>query len=207
MKRIFNPIQLFVSVLFLGGVLGFTSCSDDDDPALPEVTTEAMFGSYTGTMETHAVVAHSEGEEAPAGVAVEATVNNDTIYFDQFPIRDIVLSIIGDEEQTDQIVAALGDIRYKVGYAPALTEEKDRITFDMDPKPLTLQVPTGIEEGQMLQIEVKVAAVDGAAYTLESQQLNFSFGATEVLLGEGETQVALPGFQPLTFEFQFQKQK
>lgn len=53
---------------------------------------------------------------------------------------------------------------------------------------------------------MKVAAVDGAAYTLESKQLDFSFGASEVLLGEGETQVALPGFRPLTFRFQLQKQ-
>ena len=36
-------------------------------------------------------------------------VDNDTVYFDSFPIKDIVLDIVGDKETANKIVEAVGD--------------------------------------------------------------------------------------------------
>lgn len=200
-------------MLVLGCSFGFTSCSDDDDPKLPEeVTTETMAGNYTGRM-VSLTASPTEGddnaEETPEGVEVKAQVANDTIYLEQFPINDIVLSIVGDKTVADNIVKAVGDVNYKIGYKPELTQEKDSIRMVLDPKPLHLAIELPAsnenEEPQTLQITVNVKAGENAGYDIESANMKFYFGATEVLLGEGENQQALPGFRPTTFHFDMDK--
>ena len=134
----------------------------------------------------------------------------DTVYFDSFPIKDIVLDIVGDEETANKIVEAVGDVSYKIGYEPELNTEKDSILFVLDPKPLELNVsiPSETEggEAQNLHIEVKVSPVDGANYEVETTNLKFKIYVPEVSLGEGDNEpVALPGFVPATFDFELKK--
>ena len=53
MKKQIKLNRLFISMLMLGCSLGFVACSDDDEttPTPPvEVTTDHMFGNYTGKM-------------------------------------------------------------------------------------------------------------------------------------------------------------
>ena len=124
----FNAMRLFVSLLLLSSSFCFTACDDDDETSTSpnEVTTETMFGTYTGKMFSTNVFpseneSSEEGEEKPSGVDISAKVNNDTVYFEKFPIKDIVLSIIPDEDMADKIVEAVGDINYKLLCLPTLT--------------------------------------------------------------------------------------
>lgn len=216
MKRVIKSMRVLISVLLLGSAFGFVSCSSDDEnlPQIPdEVTTNVMFGKYAGKMTAYSVNPLDDegsggGEEVPAGVDISANVNNDTICFGSFPIRDIVLSIIKDETLADKIVEAVGDVTYKIGYKPSFTTDKDSIVFVLNPEPLKLSVtiPSATEEeAQSLQIEVKVEAGDSAAFAVESGNAKFGFSATEVLLGEGEGQIGLPGFRAMTFNFDMNK--
>lgn len=215
MKKVFNPIRLFVSMAVFGCSFGFTGCSNDDAPEFPnEVTTEAMFGSYTGKVIALSLSPTQEGNsgnETAEDRDIAAKVDNDTIYFEQFPIKDIVLSIVKDETMVGKIVEAVGDVDYKIGYEPALTADKDSIQFVLEPKPLQLfiTIPASQkgEEPQVLQIVVKVEAGEGAGYAVESGNMKFHFAATEVLLGEGENQQALPGFLPTTFHLDMNQRK
>ena len=134
-------MRVFVSMLVLSSSFCFTACSNDDEntPQLPdEVTTGTMFGNYTGKMLISSLspTEKENNEEAPVGVDISATVNNDTVYFEKFPIKDIVLSIVKDETLTDKIVEAVGDVNYKVGYKPTLTAAKDSIKFVLNPESL-----------------------------------------------------------------------
>ena len=140
--------------------------------------------------------------DTPEGTAITATVDNDTIYLTDFPIKDIVLSIVGDETTADQIVEAVGQVDYKIGYTPTLSAAKDSILFTLDPKPLKLSVNIpGTEEGESLPtaIEIKVQAAEGANYEGKTTALKFGFQASEVLIGEDQT--PLEGFTPTTFDF------
>ncbi len=212
-KRCIDPMKVFASMLFMGCALSFVACSDDDgdSPQLPdaEVTTDAMFGNYTGTMTVYRVNPLAEGDEEATedtlGVDVSATINNDTIYLEDFPIRDIVLSIVKNDTLADQIVEAVGDVDYQIGYEPKLTANKDSITFTLNPEPLKLSVslPSATEEAetQPMQVEVKMEAGNAAAYAVETGNVQFDFSATEILLGEGEEQTALPDFGAMSFKF------
>lgn len=216
MKKEFKLNRLFIPMLILGCSFSFVACNNDDEniPAPPDkVTTQVMFGDYTGKMKPFNVAPNEredEGNEAPAGVDISVKVNNDTVYFESFPIKNIVLSIVGDEETANKIVEAVGDVNYKIGYKPVLTEAKDSIKFVLDPKPLKLSLSmpaTNEEEAQPLLIEVKVSPEEEANYELETTNLKFRFNAEEVLLGEGEEQTTLPDFQPTTFYFDMKKGK
>ena len=147
-----------------------------------------MFGNYDGKMFTTIV-----SPLASSGTDVAAKVDNDTIHFESFPVRDIILSIVKDEGLTDQIMEAIGDVSYKVGYEPTLTTAKDSINFILDPKPLSLSItmPSATEDGD----------------AVENANMKFNFAATEVLLGEGEEQSKLPEFAPITFNFDMNQTK
>lgn len=213
MKRVFKPVKWIFPMLMFGCAFAFTACSDDDEntPVVPdEVTTEAMYGDYTGKMLTLAASSTAdEGEDTPEGVDVSAKVDNDTVYLEKFSIKDIVLSIVQDETLADQIVEAVGDVNYKIGYEPTLSEAKDSISFVMEPEPLklSLSMPSATGDAQTMVVEVKVEAVDGAGYAVESGNMKFDLSATEVLLGEGDSQISFPGFSATTFKFDMNQQK
>lgn len=202
MKRI-KSMRFFLPMLLLSCSLFITSCSDDDDQHPNEVTTETMFGNYTGKMIANSIVPNSD--DTSMGTDVTARINKDTVYFDKFPIHDIVLSIVQDETLADNIVKAVGDVKYKVEYTPTLTTAKDSIHLELHPEPLKLSVviPSNVEgqEPQTMLVEVKIVAGEGDGYDVAKANLNFKIAATEVLIGEGEGQMPLPNFNPTTFGF------
>ncbi len=64
-KKTYHPIAFCLSLLLMGSAFCLTSCSDDDDPVPPveDITTQTLYGNYTGTLSTHAASAHEEGKE------------------------------------------------------------------------------------------------------------------------------------------------
>lgn len=218
MKKMIRPIQFFAAMFLLGCGFTFTSCDNDDEnvPVMPdEVTTEAMYGDYTGKMHVLTVSPKESGdneEEAKDTTVVDVSVSvkNDTIYFEDYPIKDIVLSIVKDEDAANKIVEAVGKVSYKIGYEPKLTSAKDSITCNLVPEPLKLSVtiPSSAEgEVQPLQIEVKVEADNNATYAVENGNMKFDISATEVLLGEGEEQLPLENFKPISMIFNMNQKK
>lgn len=210
MKKFFKPMQLFALMLVAGCSFCFTSCSDDDDTKDPnEINTSVMFGDYNGKMTSYNIAAHEaddENEGTEPGTDVLATIENNTVRFEKFPIKDIVLSIVKDENLADQIVEAVGDVNYDMEYIPTLTAEKDSIMMKLNPKPLklTVQMPAENEgeEAQSLVVEVQIAAGEKeAGYAVETGNLKFYIDATKVMLGEGENQQEFTGFVPTSFHF------
>lgn len=207
MKKTTGTTKFFLSFIALGCALAFTACSDDENVPQPPAytaTTDMMYGNYTGKMYSYAVNL-LDNEEAQTGTDVKANLNDDTIYINNFPIRDIVLSVVGDETLADQIVEAAGDINYPIGYDPKFNEDQDSIFLTLKPEALKLSVdiPSGTktDETTPMNIEVKVETDTVGNYAQVGGFLKFRFAATEVLLGEGEEQTALPNFAPTTFEF------
>ena len=123
-----------------------------------------------------------------------------------FPIKDIVLSIVNDEETANQIVEAVGNVNYKIGYKPELSEQKDIVSLALDPKPLELSVniPSG-NEGEVTTLLVKAnieATSTNDSYLVESMNLKFKFIVREVLIGSKDTDMAkVDGFVPSLFDF------
>ena len=202
MKKEMKFNRIFVSLMLAGCTLGFVACSDDDDPKTPtEPKVEDVYGDYTGTMQT-TVLEKSvrEGEEGgePVGIDVNAVVKNDTVYFDEFPVRDLIVSIVG-EEQADVIVEAIGKVSYKVGYEATMTAAKDSVYMEFDPKPLEISVP--LSEDNVLSVKVEVAAGEKGSYEFETKNLNMGIRAGEVKVNDEP----FPAFPVTAFAFEMKK--
>lgn len=186
MKRDFKFNRLWMACMIAGTALTFTACSDDDEPTPDEPKTEDVYGNYTGTMtfkaeEEVANEANESGETE--GIAVSATVKNDTVYFEDFPVRDLVASIVG-EESADALVEAIGTVNYKVGYKASMTTAKDSVYMEVSPKPLELSIP--VDEENTMAVSVEVSAADKANYEFETQNLNLKLKAEKVWVNEQE---------------------
>lgn len=214
MKRFLKPTGLFVSMLLVGFSLGTVSCSDDDDNDSGDIiTTEAVRGEYTGKMQSWSAVAGigedtADDGEQPAGVDVAASVDADSVLIQDFPIKDIVLSIVGDETVAYGIVESVGQVDYRMAYTPALSVAKDSISMELKAEPLKLNVsiPSTTEgESTPLVVEVDVEVGSVGKYSVETGNLKFSFAATKVKLGEGDGQTELPSFNATTFDFDMNK--
>ena len=87
MKKDFNLTKLFYSFAIAFSVVTLSSCNNDDNSPLPPPSTNDVAGTYNGkvliTQVTPATVKENAGE-APQGQDVNATVKNDTVFFDKY---------------------------------------------------------------------------------------------------------------------------
>ncbi len=207
-------------MFLIGGALTFGACSDDDEsvPQTPdEVTADMIYGDYSGTMVAYNMEDNADGNEdgnedsGQTGTDVTATVDNDTVYFDNFPIRDLVMAVTDNDTLADKIVEAVGEVSYKVGYEPAVTEAGDSIVMKLDPQPLVLSVSLpsadGGEELQTVTVEVKMESGENGTYAVKDGHMTLRINATEMLLDEGDGQNPVSDFRPTSMHFDLEQQK
>ena len=167
MKKEFSPSKLFYAFAIAFSVVTLSSCDNDDNSPLPPPLTGDVAGTYNGkvliTQVTPPAGRENAGEgETPKGQDVNATVKNDTVFFDKLPVDDLIISIVG-KDKAEAIIKAIGDVKYKVGYKPALNTEKDSIYLAFEPKPLILQLPSTIEGGKDQTVTVTISSPEKAA--------------------------------------------
>ena len=118
------------------------------------------------------------------------TVTNEAIEFANFPVRDLIVKILGTEDGVDEIIAAIGQIDYNVPYTAQISEDKASVAMTLKPEVLKLTLPGSGEEDPGTEIEVTIEATDGT-YTLESKALEFGLAVAGVKVAG----VDLPGFR------------
>lgn len=71
-------------------------------PTKPDIT--VVCGEYAGAVVVvEAAPMGKASTEEPAGMAVEAKVTGKAIEFSNFPVRDLIIKILGTEEDVDEI--------------------------------------------------------------------------------------------------------
>lgn len=196
MKNVIELKKLFFACMVVGSTIVFSSCSDDDDktPTPPAVTD--AYGNYNGKMfVTLLEEAKQASEEESTGTEIAAEVKSDTVYFNNFPITDLVASIVG-KELAPAIVEKIGEVNYKVGYKGSMNAANDSVYMVFDPKPLIIKMPGEGEE--VTTVEVTISATDKGSYELSSKKLAFNLNAEELSLKE-------VNFKPTNFAFKLNK--
>lgn len=182
------------------------ACDDDDDnggttppPTEPDIT--VVCGEYAGTMVVvEASPKGDDGAEEPAGTAVDAKVTGEAIEFTDFPVRDLIVKVLGTEEGVDEILAAIGQVDYNVPYTAQMSEDKASVAMTLKPEVLNLTLPGSGEEEPGTEIEVTVEAT-AATYTLESKRLGFGLSVAGVKVAD----VDLPDFESFALDFDLAK--
>lgn len=193
----FNTLSNIVKTLAVAGVcFSFMACEKNDNNnggntgGNGDIDETAVVGEYTGTMNI-LNVAPSEGEstETPSGTELSANVTADAIEFEDFPIRDLAVKVLGTEEGVDAIVEAIGKVSYSIPYEASLSEDKASVNLTLSPKNLTLsytpETPTGKAEGESIDIEVEITTAGEASdvYDVESENLSFEISVASVKIG------------------------
>ena len=182
--------SLLAAALLVVGTVGFASCDDDNGGGGTLPSASDMYGNYVGTVRTVEVTHNEKTESSEGGTSegaeVSVKVDRDTIYFDAFPVKDIIVSLYGEEE-APAIIEMLGDIKYSVGYTPSLSEAQDSVSFRMAPEPLK-------------------ATEDVGDYELETSNLKFTLTVMQISVKDEEgADVSIPNFEPMSMEFSMAK--
>ncbi|WP_220653974.1 DUF4840 domain-containing protein [Bacteroides fragilis] len=185
MKKEFNLSKLFYAFAIAFSVVTLSSCDDDDNSPLPLPSTGDVAGTYNGkvliTQVTPPAGRENAGEgETPKGQDVNATVKNDTVFFDKLPVDDLIISIIGDKDKAEAIIKAIGDVKYKVGYKPALNTEKDSIYLAFEPEPLTLQLPSATEGENGQTVTVTISSPEKGSFAYKNNQLKMKLNTDKI---------------------------
>ena len=168
-----------------------------------------MYGKYEGTMSINDSTAAekadaTDGEDSTGAIRVSAAMNNDTVYFDDFPAGEIIRSVIKDEETAGKIAEAIGQTSYSMAYVPLLAATKDSINFTLKPEPmeLTISVPSDTEGAeQALHVAVEIEASGNAVYSIADKNARFGITATGVTIESGSDQIPVPGFKAVNMAF------
>lgn len=184
MKKEFSPSKLFYAFAIAFSVVTLSSCDNDDNSPLPPPSTGDVAGTYNGkvliTQVTPPAGRENAGEgETPKGQDVNATVKNDTVFFDKLPVDDLIISIVG-KDKAEAIIKAIGDVKYKVGYKPALNTEKDSIYLAFEPKPLILQLPSTIEGGKDQTVTVEISSPEKGSFAYKNNQLKMKLNTDKI---------------------------
>lgn len=198
MKTILNLKKSIFFVMALTTVISFTSCSDDDEPKTPSVTD--VYGMYKGKMAV-ASVSNLAESETPSGIEVAAKVNNDTIYFEEFPVETILEAIEG--ENASSILESLGKVNFKVGYKSQLNQAQDSIAMTLDPKPMEFAYSIGEgEEAEEKTVQVTISIPENEKSAYSDRILKFNLNASVILVNENPVEP----FNPLYYNFNLNKQ-
>ena len=211
MKKVycFNRFVLFVMVLSLATT--FTSCSNDDDEDIPVYSLKDVEGNYLGKMTTESapvIPTENAGEsEEPVGIEVNAEVKDNEIAINNFPVDDLIKSIIEDPDQAEIIIKAIGDINYKIPYTATFNENKDNILLQLQPEPLEIkfdpstQLTANEKEPTEITVIVTVQADEKGDFAYNGKTLKFAIKATKVEVGN----TTLDKFPITTFNFDMSK--
>jgi hypothetical protein len=123
-----------MTVLMVLAGLTLFSCNDNDGPDIPPVKMEELPGNYKGKL----IIV--QGTTKREGIK-EFKVKKDTISFAEFPIGEIVKTVVKDPEKAENAIKSLGKVKYDIKYAAVINTANNVIELTLAPKTMELQIP------------------------------------------------------------------
>lgn len=133
MKKLTVP-RFFMTVLMVLAGLTLFSCNDNEGPDIPPVKMEELPGNYKGKM----IIV--QGTTKREGIK-EFKVKKDTISFAEFPIGEIVKTVVKDPAKAENAMKSLGKVKYDIKYAAVINTANNVIELTLAPKTMELQIP------------------------------------------------------------------
>ena len=92
--------SLLAAALLVVGTVGFASCDDDNGGGGTLPSASDMYVNYVGTVRTVEVTHIEKSESSEGGTSegaeVSVKVDRDTIYFEAFPVMDLIDTLYGE---------------------------------------------------------------------------------------------------------------
>ncbi|REC43513.1 DUF4840 domain-containing protein [Chryseobacterium pennipullorum] len=187
MKKFTVPQLLKMFVILL---VGFTlsSCSLDN-PDIPPVKLENLPGNYKGRLIT------IQGEIKKESIR-SFKVKKDTITFEEFPINEIVKTVVKDPVKAEAALKALGKVKYNLQYKASINTPNNVLELVFAPETLTLQIPV---DGTTKKTVVTLAAKQKGFYVGMDGSLRFSLIAEKITVDDA----VLNPYEAINYNFPF----
>lgn len=116
-------------------VLGFslTSCIDDKYEPAP-VKLSDVNGNYKARLVTSQNGMFNEK-------IIDFAAKDTLITFKDFPVREIVKTIVTDPVKAEAALASIGKVEYKLNYKSKLNTDQNVVELTFEPKTLAFQIP------------------------------------------------------------------
>ena len=133
-------------IVFLG--FSLTSCNDERYEPIP-VKLSDVDGSYKARLVT------SQGNKFNEKI-IEFQAKDTIITFKDFPVREIVKTIITDPVKADTALAHIGKVEYKLEYTSKINASQNLVELTFEPKTLALQIPVdGVTKNAVVKLTAK----------------------------------------------------
>lgn len=151
-------------------LVGFSliSCVDDYEP-IP-VKLEDVNGNYKARLFT--TQGNIKNEKT-----VDLSVKKDTVIFNDFPIKEIVKTVVTNPVKAEAALTAIGKVKYKLNYTSSLNTTNNVVELNFAPKTLVLQIPV---DGVTKNAIVKMAAPQKGFYVGQDWSLRFGIVAEKI---------------------------
>jgi hypothetical protein len=168
MKKLTVLKSLVVAmIVFLG--FSLTSCNDERYEPIP-VKLSDVDGSYKARLVT------SQGNKFNEKI-IEFQAKDTIITFKDFPVREIVKTIITDPVKADTALAHIGKVEYKLEYISKINASQNLVELTFEPKTLALQIPV---DGVTKNAVVKLAAKQKGFFVGYDWSLRFGLEAEKI---------------------------
>ncbi|SEW42405.1 protein of unknown function [Chryseobacterium wanjuense] len=168
MKKLTVLKSLVVAmIVFLG--FSLTSCNDERYEPIP-VKLSDVDGSYKARLVT------SQGNKFNEKI-IEFQAKDTIITFKDFPVREIVKTIITDPVKADTALAHIGKVEYKLEYTSKINASQNLVELTFEPKTLALQIPV---DGVTKNAVVKLAAKQKGFFVGYDWSLRFGLEAEKI---------------------------
>ncbi len=168
MKKLTVLKSLVVAMIaFLG--FSLTSCNDERYEPIP-VKLSDVDGSYKARLVT------SQGNKFNEKI-IEFKAKDTIITFKDFPVREIVKTIIADPVKADTALAHIGKVEYKLDYTSKINTSQNLVELTFEPKTLALQIPV---DGVTKNAVVKLAAKQKGFFVGYDWSLRFGLEAEKI---------------------------
>ncbi|MGL6129036.1 DUF4840 domain-containing protein [Chryseobacterium artocarpi] len=187
MKK-FTVTQLLTAILIV--VTGFSlySCNSDG-PDIPPVKLEDVNGNYKGRLIT--IQGNVKTEKIK-----DFKVKKDTITFAEFPIQEIVRTVIKDPAKADEAVKTIGKVKYNIKYTSSINTASNVVELSLAPKTLEIRIPV---DGVLKKTEVALASKQKGFYVGMDESLRFALVAEKITV-DG---MVLGSYEAINYNFPF----
>lgn len=168
-------------------VLGFslTSCMNDNYEPIP-VKVNDIDGNYRARLVT------SQGGMFNEKI-IDFKAKDSIITFGNFPVKEIVRSIVADPVKAEAVLADLDKIEYKLNFKPRLNAAQNIVELTLEPKVLSFQIT---QDGIPRSVSVKMGAKQKGFFVGYDHSLRFAWEAEKITVES----VDLTPYQAIKYE-------
>lgn len=187
MKKFTVP-QFLMAILIVLTSVALYSCSNDG-PDIPSVRLEDVNGNYKGRL---IIVQGNVRTEK----VKDFKVKKDTITFAEFPVSEIVKTVVKDPVKVETAIKAIGKVKYELKYTASVNTGNNMLELGLAPKVLEIRIPV---DGVVKKTEVLLTAKQKGYYVGLDGSLRFSLKADKITV-DG---IELAPYEAIDYNFPF----